>query len=70
MNFNEWWKREGITIRETSEVIARAAWIAAKMQSGNYTADNSEVARTITFANGRVVTAFKDGMLSVGWVDE
>jgi|HubBroStandDraft_2_1064218.scaffolds.fasta_scaffold64738_3 hypothetical protein len=68
MNFNEWWKREGSTILETSEVIARAAWIAAKMQSGNYT--NSEVARTVTFANGRVVTAFKDGTLSVGWIDE
>jgi hypothetical protein len=70
MNFEEWWLREGQTYRGDAREVALAAFSAARAQSGNYTADNSTVATVVTFANGRKVSAFKDGTLSVGWAEE
>ena len=70
MDFDAWWKRVGKGSAAGQEEIARLAWEAAKAQSGNYVCDDArpEVARVVTFANGRRVSAFRDGTLSVGWV--
>jgi hypothetical protein len=69
MDFHEWWQREGHKVVGTLKEVAHAAFNAAKAQSGNYVADDSTAARTVTFANGRRVSAFKDGTLGVGWAE-
>src|SRR5271155_1239416 len=52
--FAEWKKRVGGLYE--GEVLAEAAFNAAKAQSGNYTVDDSTFPGQVLFANGRVVT--------------
>ena len=54
--FEQWLERTGQDTKNVgAKELGKAAWEAAKAQSRNYMADETEMPEKITFANGRVV---------------